>query len=147
MLPLLYYAFRLMAGIGVWILALAAWTSWSWRRAGWRLAELARHRWLLRAWVISIPLPYLAVEAGWTVREVGRQPWIVYGLMRTRDAVSPLAPASVAGSIVVFMLFHALLLATFALLARRLLVAGADLDERPPLPPQGRALVSPGGRP
>lgn len=147
MLPLLYYAFRLMAGIGVWILALAGWTSWVWRRTGWRLERLARHRWLLRAWVITMPLPYLAVEAGWTVREVGRQPWIVHGLMRTRDAASSLAPASVIGTTAVFILFYAILLATFALLARRLLLAGANLEEAPPPLARDRVVVVSGARP
>ena len=56
-----------------------------------------------------IPLPYLANQLGWTLSELGRQPWIVYGIMRTRDAVSNLAVVQVATSLVAFFLVYALL--------------------------------------
>jgi cytochrome d ubiquinol oxidase subunit I len=56
-----------------------------------------------------IPLPYLANEFGWTIAEMGRQPWIVYGLMRTSDAASPIAVSQVATSLVAFFLVYALL--------------------------------------
>ena len=47
-------------------------------------------RWLLKLFVISVPLGYIAIEAGWIVTEVGRQPWIIHGIMKTRDAVTPM---------------------------------------------------------
>jgi len=47
-------------------------------------------RWLLKLFVISVPLGYIAIEAGWIVTEAGRQPWIIYGIMRTKDAVTPM---------------------------------------------------------
>jgi cytochrome d ubiquinol oxidase subunit I len=56
-----------------------------------------------------IPLPYLANQLGWTIAEVGRQPWIVYGMMRTKDAASPLAVSQVATSLVAFILVYSLL--------------------------------------
>jgi len=59
--------------------------------------------------VLAIPLPYVANELGWTVAELGRQPWIVYGLMRTRDAVSPLAAGQVLTTLVGFILVYGLL--------------------------------------
>lgn len=65
--------------------------------------------WMLRSLIWTIPLPYLALEAGWTVAEVGRQPWIVYGLMRTSDAVSPLATSQVAISLAAFFIVYILL--------------------------------------
>jgi len=71
----------------------------------------------LRLLVFCIPLPYLASQAGWIVAEMGRQPWIVYGLMRTRDAVSP----NVAGSQVMFSLIG------FGLLYTLLLIVGLYL--------------------
>ena len=58
-------------------------------------------------WII--PLPYLANEMGWMVAEVGRQPWIVYGLMRTKDAVSPIAVSQVGTTLVAFILVYSLL--------------------------------------
>jgi len=51
---------------------------------------LTEKRWLLKLFVFAIPLGYLALEAGWVVTEVGRQPWIIYGIMRTKDAVTPM---------------------------------------------------------
>ena len=64
---------------------------------------------LLRALVWAIPLPYLAIAFGWAVAEVGRQPWIVYGLMRTTDAVSPVPASSVAVSLAAFIVVYTLL--------------------------------------
>ena len=59
--------------------------------------------------VLSIPLPYIAAEAGWVLAEVGRQPWIVYGLMRTSDAASPVAGSQVLMSLVAFIVVYGLL--------------------------------------
>jgi hypothetical protein len=58
----------------------------------------------LKIMLYAIPLPYIALQAGWIVTEVGRQPWIVYGLMRTKDAVSPIATSQVAISLAAFLL-------------------------------------------
>jgi len=57
----------------------------------------------------AIPLPYIANELGWTVAEIGRQPWIVYNLMRTSDAASPIAAGQVAISAIAFILVYTLL--------------------------------------
>jgi cytochrome d ubiquinol oxidase subunit I len=131
MLPLLYYAFRVMAGIGFLFVALALWTAWAIRRARGSVDALLRRRLLLAAWVAAIPLPYIAVEAGWIVREVGRQPWVVYGLLRTRDAVSAVPPGNVWASATMFVCFYVVLLVTFFVLARRWLRAGPDLQITP----------------
>ena len=129
---LLYYAFRVMAGIGFAFMLLAFWTAYALRKTRGRLEALLARRKLLLAWVLSIPLPYVAVEAGWIVREVGRQPWVVYGLLRTRDAVSTIPASSVSLSIAMFFAFHVVLLVTFFVLARRWLNAGPDLTSMPP---------------
>ena len=81
-----HYAFQVMVGLGSFLvlvsifyfIALAKKRSW------------LKQKWLLRLFVFSIPLGYIAIEAGWTVTEVGRQPWIIYGIMRTKDAVTPM---------------------------------------------------------
>ena len=57
----------------------------------------------------SIPLPYIAIELGWVLAEVGRQPWIVYGLMKTSDAASPVASSQVLISLIAFILVYSLL--------------------------------------
>ncbi len=79
-----FFAFRIMVGIGLLMLALVA-ASW-WLRARGRLFTAG---WFLRCCEISAPSGFIAVLAGWTTTEVGRQPWTVYGLMRTADSVSP----------------------------------------------------------
>ena len=71
--------------------------------------SLVENRWYLMIMVAAIPLPYIAMQAGWVLAEVGRQPWIVYGLMRTSDAVSPIAGGQVMASLVAFILVYGLL--------------------------------------
>ncbi len=79
-----FFSFRIMVGIGVLMLAIVA-TSW-WLR--WK-GTLFTSTWYLRACQLVAPLGFVAVVAGWTTTEVGRQPWTVYGLLRTADSVSP----------------------------------------------------------
>jgi cytochrome d ubiquinol oxidase subunit I len=130
-LPLLYYAFRVMAGIGFALAVLAVWTAFGLRKARGRLSKLLAQRKLLLAWVLCIPLPYIAVECGWIVREVGRQPWTVYGLLRTSASASAVAPDAVMSSIAMFMVFYAVLLTTFFIFARKWLRAGPQFEEIP----------------
>jgi cytochrome d ubiquinol oxidase subunit I len=131
-IPLLYYAFRVMAGIGVLFAALALWTAWIMRRTRGQLSALLANRKLLLAWTLAIPLPYIAVECGWIVREVGRQPWSVYGLLRTSEAASSVAAGAVLSSSAMFIAFYAVLLAAFFTFARKWLRAGPDLTLQPP---------------
>jgi len=65
--------------------------------------RLLEHPWYLRCMLFAIPLPYIAIEMGWLLAELGRQPWIVYGLMKTSDAASPIALSQVAVSLVAFI--------------------------------------------
>ena len=79
----------------------------------WR-GTLTAQRWLLRLFVPAVFLPYVANQAGWVASEVGRQPWVVYGLLRTRDAVSPnVAGEHVLVSIVLFSFVYLGLLAVW----------------------------------
>ncbi len=79
-----HVAFQIMVGIGGFLIALAVWTAGAW----WRERGIPRARPFLWAVVASGPLAWIALEAGWVVTEVGRQPWIVQGYMRTADAVT-----------------------------------------------------------
>ncbi len=97
--PVVHVAFQVMVGIGTFLALLSLWASW----VRWRKHDFGGRPWLLRAIVASIPLGFIATEAGWVVTEVGRQPWIVQGVMRTRDAVTPMP-----GLVVPFALFTAL---------------------------------------
>jgi cytochrome d ubiquinol oxidase subunit I len=76
---------------------------------------------LLKAMLLAIPLPYIALQAGWIVTEVGRQPWIVYNLMRTKDAVSPMAASQVGFSFAAMVLLYTVLgLAGFFLIIQHI---------------------------
>jgi cytochrome d ubiquinol oxidase subunit I len=84
-LPLLYYSYHIMAGLGtilVSVMGLAL--LWLWR------GRLFTANWLLWLLVLSAPFPYIATTAGWMTAELGRQPWLVYGLQRTAEGASPL---------------------------------------------------------
>ncbi|NWG00631.1 MAG: cytochrome ubiquinol oxidase subunit I [Thermoanaerobaculaceae bacterium] len=106
-----FLSFRIMVGLAFLFVALAVWAVAS------RRQPVEARPLLLRLLVWSIPLPYVANELGWTLAEVGRQPWIVYGLMQTSDAVSPIATSQVAVSAVAFILVYTLLgIADFYLL-------------------------------
>ncbi|HJB64961.1 MAG TPA: cytochrome ubiquinol oxidase subunit I, partial [Candidatus Mailhella merdavium] len=99
---LTFLSFRFMVGLGVVFIVLAAW-AWLKRR------NLAENPLLAKLLIWTIPLPYLAIMAGWMVAEVGRQPWIVYGLMRTADAVSPVPASSVTLSLAAFIVVYTVL--------------------------------------
>jgi len=99
---LTFLSFRAMVGLGTLMPLLCI---WAFLRRN-RLTETPK---LLKAMIFAIPIPYLAIEAGWVVAEVGRQPWIVYGLMKTADAVSPIVTSQVAFSLVALTLLYALL--------------------------------------
>jgi cytochrome bd ubiquinol oxidase subunit I len=109
------FAFKGMVGLGFYFI-LATVLGWLKRN---RLAESPKY---LKLMMLSIPLPYVACELGWTVAEVGRQPWIVYGLMKTSDAVSPIAVSQVLTTLIGFIVLYGLLGVTgFYLIAKNAL--------------------------
>ncbi|WP_040292930.1 cytochrome ubiquinol oxidase subunit I [Acetonema longum] len=86
---ILFWSFRGMVGIGFWLVFLAALNCWYWRKQ-----QLDSSPALLKVTMWSLPLPYLAVTMGWMMTEMGRQPWIVYGLLLTEKGVSKVVPAA-----------------------------------------------------
>ena len=93
----------------------------------WR-GQLERARWWQHLMFWSIPLPMIAIQLGWMAAEVGRQPWIVYGLMRTRDAVSKVVGApQILSSIVLFGAIYAVLGVLWLYLLRREIIHGPAL--------------------
>jgi cytochrome d ubiquinol oxidase subunit I len=99
---LTFIAFRVMVGLGFFF-ALVTVIAWFKRKT---LESSPR---FLKLLLYSIPLPYIALQAGWIVTEVGRQPWIVYGLMKTKDAVSPIAVSQVGTTLAAFILAYSAL--------------------------------------
>lgn len=97
-----FLSFRFMVGMGG-LFILLAFLAWKKRE------DLAGNPLLCKALTYAIPLPYIAIMAGWMLAEVGRQPWIVYSLMRTSDAVSPVPSSSVAVSLLSFIVVYSAL--------------------------------------
>ncbi|WP_031529155.1 cytochrome ubiquinol oxidase subunit I [Dyadobacter crusticola] len=81
-----HYAFQIMVGMGMTMMLISA----IYFLALWKKRDWLSAKWLLKLFVFATPLGFIAVEAGWTVTEVGRQPWIIYEVMRTADAVTPM---------------------------------------------------------
>ena len=138
LLPLIYYAFRIMIAIGFFFAGLMLWSTLQWLR-GKLSGDIARQRWLLRAWVLAAPLGYIAVESGWIVRCVGRQPWTVYGQIRTADAASNLPAQTVLSSLIVYAIVYTLLFVAAIFFGSRIIRQGPKLDlpipneEKPPI--------------
>jgi cytochrome bd ubiquinol oxidase subunit I len=94
--PIVHVAFQIMVALGTYLALVSLWAGW----VALRRRDVTANRLLLRAIALGAPMGFIAVEAGWTVTEVGRQPWIIYGVLRTADAVTPMP-----GLIVPFLLF------------------------------------------
>jgi cytochrome d ubiquinol oxidase subunit I len=103
---LVYWAFRVMIGLGSLLLVLMIAVLWAERKA-----KLANMRWLLWAALCSIPLVYIAGQAGWIVAEVGRQPWVIEGLLPVKAAVSSVSVAAVQTTFWLFVAIFTLFLA------------------------------------
>jgi cytochrome d ubiquinol oxidase subunit I len=135
-----FYTFRIMIGVGFGLLGLMLWTLWGWRRGWLRPEAIGRQKWLLWAWVAAIPASLVAIEAGWVTREVGRQPWVIFKLLRTSQAASPLPAAAVGTSLFVYSVIYLMLFTALLVFAWRILQRGPDLTQ--PLPRPGP--VAPG---
>jgi cytochrome d ubiquinol oxidase subunit I len=131
-----FFAFRAMVGIGLIMLAMIA-CSW-WLRWQGRLYAAA---WFQRLCVYSSPIGFFAVIAGWVTTEVGRQPWVVHGLLRTREAVSPtLTGGDVAWSLAVYVAAYLVIFGSGIIFMLRLLKAGpAAAAQAAAASPEGRA--------
>ncbi len=115
-----HWAFDLMVGIGFFLLALGLWLLLAWwhtRRHGGELLERRGSRLLSALVAVAGPASVVALESGWTVTELGRQPWIVWGVMSVREAVNP-APGLMAGLWLVLVVYAAMTAATVYVLRR-----------------------------
>ncbi|OYW91794.1 MAG: cytochrome ubiquinol oxidase subunit I [Caulobacterales bacterium 32-67-6] len=138
---IVFWSFRLMVGLGLAMIGLGFWGAWTiWR------GSTARSRPFLRTCVAMGPAGFVAVIAGWIVAEVGRQPYVIYGLLRTEDAVSPIGAGSVSASLLAFLVVYAIVFSVGALYILRLLAEGpgAGSHESPPSQdrPPGWALAA-----
>ncbi|MGQ0833964.1 MAG: cytochrome ubiquinol oxidase subunit I [Gammaproteobacteria bacterium] len=123
-----FFAFRLMVGIGMFLIALGLVGALLWSRG--RLFDTRAY---MRAASVSWPLGFIAILAGWLTTESGRQPWIAYGILRTSDALSPVSAAAVAASLTAFIVIYSVVFSIGIYYINRLMHRG----------PQGRALEPP----
>jgi len=123
-----FMAFRLMVGVGLLMLALVIWGNWM--RRGGRLFRNAR---FLRVLEFAAPLGFIAVIAGWVTTETGRQPWTVYGLLRTADSVSPsLTGGEVLISLVCYTITYIFIFGAGLMVMSRIIHRGPELTDTAP---------------
>ena len=123
--PLLYYAYHIMVGLGTFFIALMALAA-----LGWWMGWLWKARWLWWAMMLALPLPYVANTAGWVTAETGRQPWVIYGLMRTAQGWSAnVSSGNVLFTLLGFLGLYALLSVLFLFLMSREIMRGPEGTE------------------
>ncbi len=136
--PIVFFAFRIMVGIGLILLAVAI-TGAVLRFRG----RLYSARWFHFAAVGAMPLGFVAVLAGWTVTEAGRQPFIVYGILRTAQAAAPVSTDAISVSLGLFVIVYNLLLLAFLWFGARQVWRGPPVERGEP---QTLTPARPGGR-
>lgn len=121
-LPLLYYAYHIMVGLGTYFVAVMGLAVLLlWRK------KLFQSRWILWALMLSFPLPYIATTAGWMTAEIGRQPWLVYGLLRTSQGFSThVSAGNSLFTLLGFMGMYAVLAILWIVIVYRLIEHGPE---------------------
>lgn len=123
----IFQFYHLMVAIGLTLIALTLYASWQWFRG-----RLFDKRWLMYIFAWSVLLPQVANQVGWFTAEMGRQPWVVYGHLRTSDALSKAVSANqILFSLILFILVYATLLVLFLYLLNKKIKHGPDDDPAP----------------
>jgi cytochrome d ubiquinol oxidase subunit I len=123
---IVFWTFRVMVGLGFLMLLLGLWGAWArWRR------RLFQSRLFLRFAVLMGPLGLVAILAGWLTTEIGRQPWVVYGVMRTRDAVSNHSAQTLTASLAVFVVMYVAVFGTGVSYMLKLVAKGPGHEVTP----------------
>jgi cytochrome d ubiquinol oxidase subunit I len=142
-IAIVHISFQIMVACGVAMMLVALWGAWRYLRARWKTRKRTNHgrpnsnhswldsKWFLRTLVAAAPLGFIAIETGWTVTEVGRQPWIIYGVMRTSEAVTPM-PGLIVPFVAFTVLYIFLALVTVWLLLRQVAASPRDPEPRAP---------------
>lgn len=115
--PAVHLSFQVMVALGTYMAAVAALVAW----LVWRRRDVAAHRPALRLLALGAPMGFLAIEAGWMVTELGRQPWVIYGVMRTAASVTPMPGQALRTS--VFLLLYVFLSIVVTVLLTRQIVS------------------------
>ncbi|HEY4126640.1 MAG TPA: cytochrome ubiquinol oxidase subunit I [Gammaproteobacteria bacterium] len=131
--PIVFFAFRIMVGLGLLMLAYAWFGTWYLRRHKDQLP-----RWFLTAAVWMVPAGFIATVAGWWVAETGRQPWVVYGLLRTADVATQVPGGQVLWSLLTFIAVYAVVMAAYLYYMIKV-IRGGPAEAAPPKLASGKA--------
>jgi len=135
-----FFGFRIMLAVGFFMIAAALYGVWLiWRR------RLFDTRWFLRIVAQTWWVGFVAVIAGWVVTESGRQPWIVQGILRTADAISPVPASSIAATLALFVLVYGIIFAMGIYYINRLIAAGPQPATTEPSPGRSPIAAARGG--
>lgn len=135
---IVFWSFRVMVGLGMLMIALGAWGAWLlWRTQGPEYSPP-----FLWAAVAMGPAGFVAVIAGWVVAEVGRQPFTIYGILRTADSVSPVGAGQVSASLLAFMIVYAVIFSVGVLYILRLISEGPETPPQDADEPPGNPLAA-----
>jgi cytochrome d ubiquinol oxidase subunit I len=136
--PIVFFAFRIMIGIGFFMIGAALLGAWLW----WR-GKLFEARWYLFPAQFVWWMGFVAVIAGWTVTESGRQPWVAYGILRTADAISPIPGNSIASTLALFVLVYGVVFSMGIYYINRLINTGpAAIAGEPPASGMAHRLLA-----
>lgn len=128
MVGLIYYSFRIMSGIGIFLAGLMGFSVWRWLRGKLTAEAIVDQKLMLWGWLLAAPMGYVAVECGWIVRCVGRQPWTVYGELRTADMATPLPAPEVLTSLLGFAAMYSMLFVGALYFGSRIIRKGPNLE-------------------
>ena len=135
----IFQFYHLMVAIGLALIALTLYASWQWRKG-----KLFDKRWLMSIFVWSVLLPQIANQVGWFAAEMGRQPWVVYGHLRTSDALSKAVSANqILFSLILFVLVYSTLFVLFLYLLNKKIKHGPDDDSAPEPIGDGSKRINP----
>lgn len=134
-----YYAFRTMVGIGFLLAGLMSASLIYWLLGKLTQEKITQQPWLMRAWIFAAPLGFIAIDTGWIVRCVGRQPWTLYRQIRTVDSASHIPASNVLASLTGFTVTYILLLIAYIYFGRRIIARGPNFD----LPVPGLEVTKP----
>lgn len=121
MMGIVFYGFRIMYGVAILMFAVAVASRWLY----WR-GRLFATRWFLRLLVAMAPSGIVATLGGWYLAETGRQPWVIFGLLRTADAVSPVPAGTLLSTLIAFVCIYALFMTAFLVFAFRIIRRGPE---------------------
>jgi cytochrome d ubiquinol oxidase subunit I len=127
---IVHFSFQIMVACGMAMMLLTVWGAWRWVKSrNNKSKNWFDSKWFLRALVIAAPLGFIATETGWVVTEVGRQPWVIYNVMRTADAVTPM-PHLIIPFLTFTFLYIFLAVITAWLLLRQVAATGKEKEGR-----------------